>query len=397
MRLAVLTSHPIQYYAPLFAHLATRLDLHVFFAHQPSAQQQADAGFGTAFNWDVDLTSGYSHSFLKNVAKAPDATRFSGCDTPEIGDRLAEGKFDAVLTLGWHLKSLLQGVWAAKRRGLPVLVRGDSQLSTPRSALKRWGKSVVYPAFLRTFDAALYVGKRSRAYYEHYSYPADRLFSSPHCVDTERFRSAATEEARNTLRSRLGVEPDVFLILFVGKLVPLKRPLDVIEAANALRARGAKAEVMIAGAGELDIAMKEKARQLGVPLHSLGFKNQSEMPSVFAAADVLVLPSSQETWGLVCNEALACGKPIIVSDEVGCAPDLAADGHVGRVYRMGDVDGCVQALASLLAMPPSLAEIAKISSRWTIAAAAEGVLEALARTCRQDRSVTPAPADRSGV
>src|SRR5262249_39660994 len=148
MRLAVLTSHPIQYYAPLFRNLQQKLDLHVFYSHNNTPAQQGAAGFGTAFSWDIDLTSGFSHTFLRNIAKAPDVERFSGCDTPEIGKRLSAGGFDAVITLGWHLKSLLQGIWAAKRLGLPVLVRGDSQLSTPRSAAKRLAKQAMYPLFL---------------------------------------------------------------------------------------------------------------------------------------------------------------------------------------------------------------------------------------------------------
>src|SRR5262245_3093556 len=137
-RVAILASHPVQYYAPLFRELSRQLNVHVFYAHKATPEQQAEAGFAVPFDWDTDLLSGYPHSFLRNVARQPGAGHFAGCDTPEIGERLNEGRFDAVLTFGWHLKSLLQGVWAAKRLGLPVLVRGDSQLSTQRSLAKRW-------------------------------------------------------------------------------------------------------------------------------------------------------------------------------------------------------------------------------------------------------------------
>ncbi len=388
MRLAVLTSHPIQYYAPLFSHLAHRLDLHVFFAHQQTPEQQAAAGFGKAFVWDLDLTSGYSHSFLRNVARSPSSSHFSGCDTPEIGVRLGEGQFDGVLTLGWHLKSLLQGTWAAKRLGLPVLIRGDSQLSTPRSTIKRWGKAVTYPHFLRLFDAALYVGKRNRAYYEHYGYPSDRLFSSPHCVDTERFRAAATPIARAKVRARVGADEMTTLVLFAGKLLPFKRPQDLVEAASVMRANGDRVEVMVAGAGELESTLRDRAHSLGVPLHLLGFQNQTEMPAAYAAADALVLPSERETWGLVCNEALACGRPIVVSNAVGCAPDLAGDGRVGRTFPLGDVRACAKALCGLVQSPPSPDEIASVSSRSSLAAAADGIIEALRWTRPQAQTRT---------
>src|SRR5260370_8895176 len=135
MRLAIIASHPIQYYAPLFRVLAQRLELMVFFAHRASPPDQAKAGFGVVFDWDIDLLSGYPHHFLTNVAKLPGLDHFAGCDTPEIGTLLKKGRFDAVLVQGWNLKSFLQAVIAAKRQGLPVLARGDSHLGTSRSAL----------------------------------------------------------------------------------------------------------------------------------------------------------------------------------------------------------------------------------------------------------------------
>src|SRR5882672_4064322 len=185
MRLSIVASHPVQYHAPLFRILAERFELMVFFAHRATQDDQAQAGFGVGFDWDVDLVSGYEHLFLNNVAKKPSLELFSGCDTPEIGTRLAEARSDAVLVLGWHLKTYLQAAFAAKRSGRPLLVRGDSHLDTPRHPLKKAVKAAVYPTFLRLFDAALYVGERSRAYWRHYRYPETRLFFSPHCVDAE--------------------------------------------------------------------------------------------------------------------------------------------------------------------------------------------------------------------
>ena len=193
-RLAVVVSHPIQYYAPLFRALAARVDLEVFFGQTLSPAQQSAAGFDTAFDWDVDLLSGYRSTFLTNVARHPGPSLFNGCDTPEIGARLKAGGFDALLVMGWYLKTFVQAIWAARRMGIPVLVRGDSHLDTPRGFVVRTSKALAYPPFLRAFDAALYVGQRSRAYYEHYHYPAERLFFSPHCVDTAWF--AARRAAR---------------------------------------------------------------------------------------------------------------------------------------------------------------------------------------------------------
>jgi glycosyltransferase involved in cell wall biosynthesis len=385
MRLAIATSHPIQYYAPLFRELARRLDTHVFYAHHASPEQQAAAGFGSTFDWDIDLASGYESSYLTNVAARPGTDHFRGCDTPEIGTRLSEGRFDALLVFGWGLKSSVQAVWAAKRLRMPVMVRGDSQLQTPRSAVKRWGKELLYPRLLRVFDAALYVGERSRAYYEHYRYPAERLFFSPHCVDNAWFAQRATAQARATLRTALGIGDEDRVVLFAGKLQPFKRADDVVEVSAILARQGLPVRVMVAGSGEAADSLRAHAAALGVQLHLLGFQNQSQMPAAYAAADALMLPSEHETWGLVCNEALACSRPIVVSDAVGCAEDLARDGAVGMVFPTGDVDQAAVGLRRMLTAPPSAGAFANRCRDYSLAAAAAGVvtaLESLDHRCR---------------
>jgi glycosyltransferase involved in cell wall biosynthesis len=376
-RLAIIASHPIQYYAPLYRELARHIDLTVFYAHRATPEQQAVAGFGTAFDWDVDLLGGYQHAFLRNVAVDPGAHHFWGCDTPDIGERLATERFDALLSIGWHLKSHWQGIRVAKQQGISVLVRGDSHLDTPRGWIKLWVKRRAYPTLLRVFDAALYVGRRNRDYYEHYRYPTQRLFFSPHCVDTARFAAGATEVARAELRSRLGIGMEQKVALFAGKLVDFKRPLDVIEAAAIVRQQSSAIHVVVAGSGHLEAEMRACAAQRNVPLDILGFQNQSKMSAAYSAADVLVLPSTgRETWGLVCNEALASGRPIIISDAVGCAPDLAADGRVGRTFPAGDVGALAGALAETFASPPSRHAIQEVSDRYSLAIAAAGIVEA---------------------
>jgi glycosyltransferase involved in cell wall biosynthesis len=377
MRLAVMASHPIQYYAPIFRVLASRCDLQVFYAQQITPQHHSASGFGVPFQWDVDLLSGYRSSFLHNVSKTPAPSRFWGSDTPAIQDRLREGGFDALLVMGWYLKSFVQAVWAAKRLRIPVLVRGDSQLSTPRSPLKKAAKTAIYPPLLRMFDAALYAGHRSREYYRHYRYPESRLFFSPHCIDNDWFAARATHQARERLRAKLGIAPGVTALLFAGKLVPFKHPCDIIAAAARCRANGAQIELMVAGSGELEARMREESRKLRLPVHFLGFRNQTEMPEAYAAADLLALASNgAETWGLVASEALACGRPIVVSDACGCAPDLAADKKAGRVFPFGNIEGMSEAMEDIMAHPRSARDIADKTKQYSIWTAAGGILSA---------------------
>lgn len=258
------------------------------------------------------------------------------------------------------------------------MVRGDSHLATPRSWIKRLAKEAAYPVFLRQFDAALVVGEHNRAYWQHYGYPAERMFSSPHCVDTEWFSKRATLEAGSNLRAMAGIRPGTQLALFAGKLVDFKRPTDAVLGVAGARALGAKVELLVAGSGPLDAIIRATAAKHNVPLHMLGFCNQTQMPAVYAAADVLILPSTgRETWGLVANEAVACGLPVVLSDAVGCAPDLIALGRAGRTFPMADVVACGQALNDVLSCPPAKMDIAQVSDRHSIVAAAQGIIAAL--------------------
>lgn len=378
MRLAIVASHAIQYQAPLFRALGRRLELDVFFAHKASKSDQAEAGFGVEFEWDVDLYAGYRSRNLRNVSNRPGLDHFSGCDAPEILKVLRQGHYDAILVMGWHLKCYWQAIFAAKRLGIPVMVRGDSQTETPRNFIKRAVKAVVYPFLLQVFDAGLYVGNRSKAYWMSYGYDVRRLFFSPHCVDNEWFAKRATVAERRQLRTAHGIPEDAHVVLFAGKLVDFKRPTDVMAAATILKAAGRNVVVLVAGSGPLESAMSEAALQAGIRLVSLGFCNQSLMPAVYAAADVLVLPSNaNETWGLVANEALACGRPIITSDDCGCSADLAADGVAGESFPMGDTTALAHALARVLDHPPAPSAIAERASLYSLAASADGIVSAL--------------------
>jgi glycosyltransferase involved in cell wall biosynthesis len=181
------------------------------------------------------------------------------------------------------------------------------------------------------------------------------------------------------LRKRLGIDSGTAVILFAGKLVPFKRPLDIVGAAAQLKIVRKKIAILVAGAGPLECEMASAAQEAGVAFHALGFCNQSEMPAVYAASDILVLPSDgRETWGLVANEALSCGRPIVLADTVGAAPDLAVDKTVGRIFPVGDVAELANAISDVLQHPPSYEEIAAKSAAYSVVAAAEGICSATA-------------------
>lgn len=387
MKIAILTTHPIQYYAPFFRALAKQIDIRVFYFYKPDAHSQGAQGFEEAFEWDLDLLSGYPYTFVPNQAKNPSSSDFWGCDSPKIYSFLKSEKFDAVITIGWHIKALLQGVLAAKRLGVPVIIRGDSQLQTPRSWVKGAIKQLVYPWFLRIFDAALSVGARNRDYFLNYNYPQSRIFFAPHSVDNERFRKASLGRAREEARSRLGIQTDQKVILFAGKLVEFKRPLDAVKVTANVRSRGWNATLVVAGSGALSTIIRDSSSSIGIPIKMLGFQNQTEMPSVYAAADVLLLPSNgRETWGLVCNEALATGTPIVVSDQAGCAMDLGIHSTIGSSFSLGDIAQAADRVEDVFNTPPSLSEVLTLSDNFSIQASIEGTLRALRSVCKTAKS-----------
>jgi glycosyltransferase involved in cell wall biosynthesis len=240
-------------------------------------------------------------------------------------------------------------------------------------------KEILYPRLLRSFDGFCYVGQRNYEYLRHYGLPEDRLFFSPHCVDNDAFAAAASRGARP--RDDAGAKS----VLFAGKLVGRKRPVDLIRALALAAQAGCLTQAVFAGSGELEGELRREAAQAGVPTQFLGFQNQSRMPSVYAAADLLVLPSDHlETWGLVVNEAMACGTPAVVSDAVGCGPDLIEPGRTGAVFPLGDIPALAAAVRSILAMDRTglRRDLARKVSAYSPAAAAHGILQCAGELCR---------------
>lgn len=336
-RLGIVLSHPIQYYTPWLRALAARVEIEVCYCRRPEAREQLASGFGSAFDWDIPLLDGYPHRFLKNTAARPSVEQYAGCDTPEIEEAVAAGRYDSVLVCGWHLKSYRQAAAACRRHGVPLLVRGDGVLvGEPR--WKRMLRLFSHPRLLRRFDRFLAVGRRAREYLLYYGVPPERLHDAPHSVEVSRFAVAAEKlrPQRPRLRHAFGLREDSVVFLFVGRFVKIKRPADMVRAAALRFAGNKRREILFVGDGPLKESVAREARRAGVACSFAGFLNQSRLPEAYVAADVLFLPSRRETWGLTVNEAQAAGIPAVVGNGVGCAPDLIEEGRTGYVYPSGD-------------------------------------------------------------
>jgi len=336
MRVAFVTSHPIQYQVPVFRHLAAMPDveLTVLFATIPDAAAQG-SGFGVEFEWDVPLMEGYRYQVLDNVARMPSVTRFSGCDTPDIFEALKALRPDAAIVNGWVVKTCLQALWACKRLGIPCLVRGEANNLRVRPVWKR----ALQRLLVNQYAACLYIGEENLRFYRSLGVADGRLFPARYCVENERFEAASNQlhGQKSADRNRWAIAAGSNCFLFCGKFEAKKHPLELLKAFRAACGSGTGIHLLMVGDGELRAECEAFASTHELPVTFTGFLNQSEIVRAYVAADCLVLPSDAgETWGLVVNEAMACGLPAIVSDRVGCAADLIVPGVTGEKFSFGD-------------------------------------------------------------
>jgi glycosyltransferase involved in cell wall biosynthesis len=361
-RLAIVVSHPIQYYSPWFRHLAASgLTVRVYYLWDFGVTHQRDPGFGATFAWDVDLLSGYEHEFVPNISLRPGTDHFSGLNNPTLTARLKAWNPGAILVFGYKYRTHVSLIAWAGRQRIPLLFRGDSHLlgRTNLGVIKQWALRLLYSRFA----AFLYVGRANRAYFESFRVPAQKLFFAPHCVNAAHFQTGdGHREAACALRHELGLH-DRRVVLFAGKLVPAKQPLPLMEA--FLKVAGSGHALVYVGDGPEKAALHQlAAARPDACIRFLPFANQSEMPSRFLLADVFALPSIglYETWGLAVNEAMHMGVPCLVTDRVGCQQDLVTDGETGWFAPAGDQPALERKLAE------ALRAIAADRERWRAAA-----------------------------
>jgi glycosyltransferase involved in cell wall biosynthesis len=307
--------------------------------------------------WDVPLLGGYRHDFLPRVGSGNELS-FWRPWTFGLRARLRRGRFDALWVHGYAHRGCIAGIAAAKSLGVPVMLRGDSNLlGETDDALKLGLKRIAMPALFRAIDGFLAIGRLNREYYLHYGVEAGRIFSMPYAVDNEFFRTAAEQARprRERLRAELGLHPGRAVILFASKMQPHKRAGDLLEAYARMSPDGAAepaACLVFAGDGEERAKLERRARALKWnSIRFIGFRNQSELPALYDLSDVFVLPSEHEPWGLVINEVMNAGTPVVVSDRVGAGPDLVEDGVNGFVYPARDVAALANRLHRMIDNP----------------------------------------------
>lgn len=388
-RLAYLVSHPIQYQAPLLRAIAGEpdIDLTVFFCSDWSLSAHRDEGFGREIAWDVPLIDGYRHEFLPRRADpgAPGPWRPLNYG---LLPRLRRGRFDALWVHGFARLYNLIAMARAHAAGLVVLNRDEAWAhSAPRGPAKAAVKRLFFAALKRVCDGFLVIGSANRAYYASLGVDDRTMFTVPYAVDNASFRSRAEQAGatRNALRRELGIAPDRPVVLFASKFTDRKRPDDLLEAFARIAGRPeTRAPCLVfVGDGERRAVLEARTAALGLgeSVRFAGFRNQSELPRFYDLCDVFVLPSFNEPWGLVVNEAMNADCAIVASDQVGAAHDLVRDGENGLLFPAGDVEALSDRLARILADPERCRAMGlrsgKIIAGWGFAEDIAGLRAAL--------------------
>jgi glycosyltransferase involved in cell wall biosynthesis len=349
-KLAIITTHPIQYNSPFFQLLTERkkVEVHVFYTWPQAIKNIEDKGFGKTITWDIPLLDGYDYTLVPNTSLAP-GSNFKGIQNPSLISELKAWKPDAILVYGWNLKSHLQAMRYFKGK-IPVWFRGDSTLLDETGGYKTTLRRLVLTQVYKYIDKAFYVGQANKAYFLKHGLKEAQLVYAPHAIDNSRFGDAMFQNHDKEAlqwRSELGYTADDIVIVFAGKLEPKKQPDFLMQAFKKAReAQSGSLQLLIVGNGPMETALKSSGQK---NVKYIPFQNQTKMPLVYRLGDVLCLPSKGpgETWGLAVNEAMACGRPVIVSDKVGCSEDLVRQNTTGFVFKHDNMTELTAILVNL--------------------------------------------------
>jgi glycosyltransferase involved in cell wall biosynthesis len=388
LRLAVFASHPSEYSGPLFRKLASdsSIDIVVYYGWKFGLSESFDRDSGVNIKWDMPLLDGYRYKFLRNWSLRQTSSSFFGIINPGIIGELYRNRYDAILVHGYaHLSEWLCFIGAAII-GTPIILRGEMRIRTDAPAFKSLIKSFVLRLLFRRIRAFLSIGSVSEEFYSAFGIPKEIVFRTPYAVDNDYFisQNVLLKPKQQEFKNRLKIPTQLPTIVFVGKLIARKRPLDLLQAFSMLG--NEQASVLFIGDGELRQTLEEYARERSLShVFFTGFVGQAQVPKYYALADVFVLPSEDETWGLVVNEAMCASLPVVVSDAVGAARDLVRAGENGYVYPCGDIERLHDCLAVVIGDRMRLRAMGSVSAKliraWDYNADIVGIIEAVRTVC----------------
>ncbi len=351
MRLLVITSHPIQYNAPLFSYLEkhSNYSIRVFYTLGGISNSIVDCGFGVNENWNIDLLGGYQHEFIENTASRPSSLSYWGIKNPSLIEKIRIYNPDGIIVYGWKHQSHFS-VLKNFHGKIPIIFRGDSTTldDSPGFSLRTYFRFIFLQWIYRNVNYVLSPGSASDKYFIKSGLRQNQIIRAEHAIDNERFMNLTKIEEKQLLDllSSLSIKTNEIIFLFAGKFIHKKNPLLLIDAFTQLRQQNDNVRLLLVGNGILENKIKERISQLPMAIATsitlLPFQDQRQMKLLYRVANVFVLPSKSETWGLSVNEALACGTPVIVSDKCGSSKDLVKHEENGLVFKSDDSQDLIQ-------------------------------------------------------
>ena len=384
-KLAYFVTHPIQYQAPLLKELSERkeIELKVFFVRDFSLDVHVLQDFPDGAEWDTPLLSGYEYSFLSKIFNS-DASGFFIPIVYGFKKALKEKRWDAVWIHGYNHYSLIIVMILSCIFRIPIFYRSESNLKSTSSHLL---KDMLIRALVKLSSGLLFIGKENKEYYKFYGASEDKLFFTPYAVNNKFFSNQPDQIQRKTpeLIERLQINDETIVVLFSGKLIKRKNPALLLEAFyNVIKNDLDRPIYLIfVGHGSEYQSLEKRIQELKLKdkVKFAGFQNQGEIRQYYSIADLLVLPSNIETFGLVINEAMNASTAIISSDKVGAASDLVIDDLNGFVFQSDNLSSLTACLNKALSDKKLLTEMAKESKRiingWSYKENIAGIIAAL--------------------
>lgn len=359
LRVVLLHNYLTPYRIPLFTELARRFDFEVWILGDISAMRE----------WSGRAPEGaFAHRMLPH-RKALFGSRYNALVVnPGLTAELRRHRPDVLIVCGWDSPATFRAALHARRAGIPLALWAGS---TP--AERTWVRALTRPAvrwLVRQADAWLAYGSRSRDYLVSLGAREDRVFRAFNTVEIDAFarNSRLDDAARRAVREELGVGDDR-VVLYCGNLLELKGIDELLAGFAAFAAQTRGVSLVLVGSGADGPRFQQRARELGLEGRVVfaGYKPRAELPRYYGAADLFVLPSRTEVWGLVINEALACGVPVIASNAAGAVADLMHDGVNGYVVPPRDPEALRDALTRYFALTNDDREAMREAARRSIA------------------------------
>lgn len=379
-KIAYFVQFPIHYQVPLLQKLSKEVDLTVFYVSDLTTKSFKDKGFGE-IKWNVSLLDGYKYKILPNIKDNGRFTLFNPI-VHGVKDAVNSEEWDAIWFHGYAHYALIQAFFIAKRKKIPIFYRMESNLVSTKRGLF---KDLFIRNIVKSSKALLWISSDNKEYYEQYGAKKEQLIFCPYAVDNDYFQSKSKEFSSEVEgeKERIGLNKDSKVVLYAGKFQKRKNPIDLIQAFESILSKVENTYLVYVGTGEEEERLKLYAKDNGLEefVRFLGFKNQDILPMYYEMADIYVLPSNREPFGMVIPEVLNFSKPVITTNEVGSAKDLIYNGENGFVIKPNDIEALSDSLLELLENERLRSRFGvkslELVNNWSYKQDIEGILKAL--------------------